>query len=298
MKSPCLIAPGWVYRLTLLALPALISCNRGDLSDGNEIQLAPVGPVGPPPKPPCSPPAATRTRINEVMVLNESTLADEDGKFSPWVEIYNPSDAEFDLGGTPLSDDFADNQKWKIPCIAEAIVPSKGFLIIFLDGSTDPNKLHANFTISNDREDAILVLNRGGQLFRWDSTQSAPDVSVGRFPDGSGPIDTLSEPTPGAPNKDFGSPATEANFVRGDANGDGRVTISDVALITKVATGELTAPPCQDRLDANDDGAITADDALYVRDALFNRGPPIPPPYPEPGPDPTEDSLKCPEETE
>src|SRR6266540_5187110 len=270
MKSPLRLQRprGWIYfALFILALAALISCNRGDLTSGTEIQHAPVGPALPPPKPPCSPPAATgfRMRINEVMVLNESTLADEDGKFPPWIEIYNPTDAEYDLGGTPLSDDFADPLKWKVPCIAEAILPPKGFLVIFLDGGTDPNALHANFTLSNDKDDAQLLLNRGAQIFRFDSTLSEPDVSVGRFPDGGVKLDFLSEPTPGAPNKEFREEVpTEADFVRGDANGDGRVTVSDIAVITKVATGELAAPICQDRLDANDDGAVTAEDALYV----------------------------------
>src|SRR5262245_12762658 len=115
---------GWTPGLVLLALWALwvpISCNRGDLFSGNEIQHAPEGPVEPPSKPPCSPPSSTgfRIRINEVMVLNESTLADEGGKYPPWVELYNPTDSEFDVGGTPLSDDFADSSKWSIPCIAE-----------------------------------------------------------------------------------------------------------------------------------------------------------------------------------
>src|SRR5262245_7347785 len=124
MKSSCLAedSHGWILlALILLFLSALTSCNREGLTSGDSIQHAPEGPVVPP-KPPCSPPAAAgfKLKINEVMVLNESALADEEGKFSPWVEIYNPTDAEFDLGGTPLSDDLADNQKWKVPCIAEA----------------------------------------------------------------------------------------------------------------------------------------------------------------------------------
>ncbi|MDB4615088.1 lamin tail domain-containing protein [Akkermansiaceae bacterium] len=46
--------------------------------------------------------------INEVMANNESTLADGQGEFDDWVEIYNGGNTPLDLSGYFLSDDAGD----------------------------------------------------------------------------------------------------------------------------------------------------------------------------------------------
>ena len=43
--------------------------------------------------------------INEFMASNVKTIADGQGQFDDWIELYNPSDAPVDVGGwylTPL----------------------------------------------------------------------------------------------------------------------------------------------------------------------------------------------------
>ncbi|MGQ9589984.1 MAG: hypothetical protein ACUVYA_06785 [Planctomycetota bacterium] len=81
-------------------------------------------------------------------------------------------------------------------------------------------------------------------------------------------------------------------FVRGDANGDDEVDISDAVSVLRVLfLGD--ASECLDALDADDDGGTSITDAIYILDYLFRGGRAIPPPHPEPGPDPTEDALGC-----
>ncbi len=42
--------------------------------------------------------------ISEIMSRNVNTLADEDGDFSDWVELFNDSDARRSISGWHLSD--------------------------------------------------------------------------------------------------------------------------------------------------------------------------------------------------
>ena len=53
--------------------------------------------------------------ISEFMADNASTLVDEDGDYSDWIEIYNPSLEAINLEGWSLTDDPADLQKWTFP---------------------------------------------------------------------------------------------------------------------------------------------------------------------------------------
>jgi hypothetical protein len=81
-------------------------------------------------------------------------------------------------------------------------------------------------------------------------------------------------------------------FVRGDANADYRVDISDAVQILQLLFNGI-ATDCEDALDSNDDGTLNIADAIAVLSFLFSEGPAIPLPYPSPGEDPTPDDLGC-----
>ena len=64
----------------------------------------------------CGPVADGRTVvINEVMASNGSTLADEDGDFEDWIELYNTGNSAVDLSGWGLSDNYGSPFKWTFP---------------------------------------------------------------------------------------------------------------------------------------------------------------------------------------
>ncbi|MEZ5147595.1 MAG: hypothetical protein R2759_11085 [Bacteroidales bacterium] len=50
--------------------------------------------------------------INEFMSSNDTTLADEDGDFSDWIELYNSTVNPVNLEGYHPSDDETLPQKW------------------------------------------------------------------------------------------------------------------------------------------------------------------------------------------
>lgn len=76
--------------------------------------------------------------INEIMSSNSSVLADEDGDFPDWIEIYNPTDSEINLNNYSLSDNLTSLKKWTFP---ERIIQPKDFLIVF---ASDKNRKPKN----------------------------------------------------------------------------------------------------------------------------------------------------------
>ncbi|MEM7232459.1 MAG: IPT/TIG domain-containing protein [Planctomycetota bacterium] len=74
-----------------------------------------------------------------------------------------------------------------------------------------------------------------------------------------------------------------AQWIRGDANGDSAVDISDaIAILGNLFLGEEVSPACDAALDANGDEARDLSDAIFLLTFLFQGGADIPPPYPEP----------------
>ena len=86
-------------------------------------------------------------------------------------------------------------------------------------------------------------------------------------------------------------------FVRGDVNGDGGVSISDALYLFDYVLvsdyRELPAPPCLDAADATDNGVVGPDDFnALLRLAGDGNGRPCEP-FPSLGADPTDDLIGC-----
>ena len=81
-------------------------------------------------------------------------------------------------------------------------------------------------------------------------------------------------------------------FVRGDANADGALVVSDpVATLAFLFAG--VEADCLDALDADDSGEIDLTDAVYALHYLFLGGPAPRGPFPDCGYDPSPDGLAC-----
>ncbi len=86
--------------------------------------------------------------------------------------------------------------------------------------------------------------------------------------------------------------APGVTFVRGDAQGDLSVNISDaVAVLAHLFNGRPVR--CVDAADVDDNGTVEITDALFIVGYLFLEGEPPRAPFPDPGLDPTEDVLDC-----
>jgi len=82
-------------------------------------------------------------------------------------------------------------------------------------------------------------------------------------------------------------------FLRGDANDDGTLGLSD-AISTLLHLFSADFPlSCHDAADSNDDGRLDVSDAIQTISYLFLGANAPPPPFPDPGDDPTADELAC-----
>lgn len=295
---------GLIALLCLLALPA---CQDSTLRDGDLIENEDVGFV---PTDDCPPPDVDEFRIviNEIMLVNDSTITDETGEFVAWIELFNPTSDSVDLGGAGLSDDLGDPEKWSFPCTEDARLGPGESILVFFDGETDPETggfatldsgsgacnlrvFHASFTFTPGGVQRF-ILNGGSDLVTIDTDQLTGDVSFGRFPDGGTAFVELTAATPSCPNAPSVEPI-EMEFIRGDVNQDGTVDQLDVDALWSFVFSEPQLPDCQDPLDVNDDGVISLSDVNFLTRAIEGGGLTIPGPYPNPGFDLTPDDLTC-----
>ena len=140
--------------------------------------------------------------INEIMSYNEHTIADEDGDFSDWIELYNYGSQVVSLQGVSISDDVSDLNKWSFPNID--IQPNE-YKIIFASSKNriDINKeLHTNFKIKQSGE--AIYLSHQGQVISSTSAITIPeDKSYGTFPNGNSSTYSIFDiPTPLAANQE------------------------------------------------------------------------------------------------
>lgn len=102
--------------------------------------------------------------ISEFMVSNDVTLADKDGDYSDWIEIYNPDTVPVDMSGWHLTDDASQLTKWTFPSVT---IPADGYLIVFASGknsSIPGNELHTNFKLKSQGEYLALVQPDGSNM--------------------------------------------------------------------------------------------------------------------------------------
>jgi len=100
---------------------------------------------------------ATTPIISEFLAVNDTSLVDEDGDDSDWIELRNPTPDPVDLDGWHLTDDAATLEKWTLPAIT--LDPGE-FLVVFASSKnrTDPlEELHTNFRLAGSGEYLALV---------------------------------------------------------------------------------------------------------------------------------------------
>ena len=148
--------------------------------------------------------AGSSVVINELMADNDNIIADPQGDYDDWLELYNLTDTAVLLTGMYLSDKEDNLTKWEFPENTE--IPANGYLIVWLDEDHDDEDategLHANFKLSKNGEMVILVgTDAHGNRVLDSVTFGAQetDTAYGRLPDGTGEFQIV-QATPGAPN--------------------------------------------------------------------------------------------------
>lgn len=164
-----------------------------------------------------APGAPATLTINEFLADNESVIADQDGEFDDWIELYNFGQDTVDLAGFTLTDDRTQPMRYTFP---DTSLAPNGYLIVWADGDPNQDGLHADFGLSAGGEEIFLYDVQGQPLDSVVFAAQAEDTASGRLPNGSGAFQQV-KPTPGAANEAF-PPALEtiAAVAVGDADGE------------------------------------------------------------------------------
>ncbi|MEE4177729.1 MAG: CotH kinase family protein [Bacteroides sp.] len=150
------------------------------------------------------PSLAQNVVINEIMASNQTTIADNDGDYSDWIELHNAGETPLILEGYGLSDNYDNAFKWVFPAVT--IGPGQ-YMIIWAsnkDRNNPEEPLHTSYAISADGEEVILTHPNGTRISEIPPTPMGSDISFGHFPDASGTLVFFDIPTPGAPNSQQG----------------------------------------------------------------------------------------------
>ena len=164
--------------------PAGISKLIADRAENLEGQLSELGGCN---EPPAAGIPFGDVVINEFVADNDSTstIADPDGGYPDWIELYNNTDAPINLSGVHLSDKPDNLDKWSFP--DGTTIAAGGYLIVWADEDEDQRGLHANFKLSKGGE--AIYLSNAGDSTRIDEVVFGPretNVSTARVPNGTG----------------------------------------------------------------------------------------------------------------
>ncbi len=120
--------------------------------------------------------------ISEFMASNASTLADEDGQFPDWIELYNSGSNAVNLLNWSLTDNATNLKKWQFP---GTNIAGGGFLVVFASGKNRTlvgSNLHTNFKLAASGDYLALVEPDGATIasqFAPTFPPQFPDVSYG-----------------------------------------------------------------------------------------------------------------------
>ncbi len=195
--------------LVVIAMMATAACNKDTKTD---------------PDPTPADTTSFGVVINELMTKDTLALVflDGQGDGSDWVELYNKSDKDIDLGGYYLSDkgkNATSDDMWQIPTNNSTIttIKSHAYLMVIF-GAADANgndldgivngRIHCPSGLSTKKDIAVALFDKS-QVFVTASEQFNADgpfgklesgKSLGRKTDGAETWKVFDTPTPNDPN--------------------------------------------------------------------------------------------------
>ena len=136
--------------------------------------------------------------ITEVQAANTRTVADDQGGYSDWIELHNPTDTPVSLLGYTLTDDPTEPTKWPLP--TTTLTPG-AFLVVWASGLDQVTAAgwHTSFRLSRGGEYVGLFDPDGQVVDEVTFGEQEADVSLGRLA-GSDQWVAFPTPTPGAAN--------------------------------------------------------------------------------------------------
>lgn len=177
--------------------------------------------------------------LNEAMAKNDFTFSDEYGEYDDWIELFNKGSESIFLGDYYLSDKISNPLKWKLP---EDSLAAGEYRIIWADNDTNQGIWHTSFKLSSNGEEVILTKGGTPVLTPTDKLvfgQQESDISVARFPNGSGPFSKMLLATPNQINAYLPLELTEENTVQVKVYPNPVVQLLHISVPSDIKVSEL-----------------------------------------------------------
>jgi len=122
--------------------------------------------------------------INEIMAGNVTAVADQNGEYDDWVELYNGNSFSLNLNGYYLSDNENELTKWTFPNVT---IPANGYLIVWCDtAGNSQTGLHTTYRLSADQEEVYLTDPTNTVIDAVHYVNMIADKGFARVPNGTG----------------------------------------------------------------------------------------------------------------
>ncbi len=137
--------------------------------------------------------------ITEVQAANTRTVISNQGTYSDWLELHNPTDTPIPIAGYTLTDDPTQPAKWPLP--VTTLAPGD-FLLVWASGADQvtPEGWHTSFRLNRGREYVGLFDPDGQLVDAVTFGAQEPNVSLGRLGTVSDRWVSFPNPTPGSAN--------------------------------------------------------------------------------------------------
>ncbi len=102
-------------------------------------------------------------RINEVMVQNESSVIDDFGNHTAWVELFNSTYAPLEISSVYITNDSTNKKMYPVPLgDVNTEIPSRQHVLFWADGKPSRGTFHMNITLTPGQDNWIGVYDADG----------------------------------------------------------------------------------------------------------------------------------------
>lgn len=177
-------------------------------------------------------------RLNEVMVTNDSSVTDDYGRRSAWVELFNSTFAPLEISSVFITDDPSNPKKYPVPLgDVNTRIPKRQHVVFWADNRPTDGTFHTTFTLDPSKPNTIAIYDADGKTLIDCVTVPVmkPGQSYARKVDGVGAKEGEAEEdywsvrdgsesegdyiTPGSANKIKGTNPKIDEFKEKDENG-------------------------------------------------------------------------------
>lgn len=129
-------------------------------------------------------------RINEVMVVNDSSVVDDFGNRSAWIELFNSTFGPLEISSVYLTNDSTNPKKYPVPLgDVNTEIPSRQHVLFWADGEPNRGTFHTSFRLIPGQDNYIAIYDANG-ISKIDEVvipaSLLPGQSYARSEDGTG----------------------------------------------------------------------------------------------------------------